>query len=775
MRVWERGVGETLACGTGRVRGGRRPARTGAGPAPTVDRPPARRAGSRSQLGRRRLASCWPARASRWPRRRATGDLGSRGRRRPAWPAREPDRADLPGEDHPGRRHLPARHRGRDRAPPRRAGPAGRHRRRRRGGPGRPAPRRPRPGDLRRQGQGRGAAGPVARRSTPTPSSSTTSSRRPSPATWRRSSGRTAIDRTAVILDIFAQNARTQEGKAQVELAQLRYRLPRLRGRGMALSQQAGGIGTRGPGETQLEVDRRRLVRRMTKLEAELKELTKNRRTQRRARARSRLSTVSLVGYTNAGKSTLLNRLTDAGVLVEDRLFATLDPRTRRLQLPGGETVLLTDTVGFVRKLPHQLVEAFRSTLEVVKESDLLVHVVDASADDPEAQIDAVRTVLAEIGADQVPELLAFNKADVVPGGQAAGRALSRVGRAVGPDRRGRRRPAPGRRRPPAGPGPRRRAGRALRPGRRAGRRPPRGRGAGGDPRGRRRPGCGSGSTRPARPASGVRGAVSGGVTPAGFAPPSIPTTGSTSAREKAVGAGPGGVVDLSIGTPSDPPAGGRARGPGRGRRARGGARATRPSVGSLALPPGGRRRGWRHGSASTCPSTRWPPASAPRSSSPPLPQWLRLRTPERDTVLYPAVSYPTYEMGAVLAGCRAVPVPVDAGLPPRPRRGRPRPTPTGPWPCGSTRPATRPAARRPGRGGGVGAPAGRAGVQRRVLRRVHLGRPAPHHPRARARPAWWPSTRCPSGRTWPACGSASTPATPSWSTTCARCASTSA
>jgi GTPase len=225
--------------------------------------------------------------------------------------------------------------------------------------------------------------------------------------------GRTAIDRTAVILDIFAQNAHTQEGRAQVELAQLRYRLPRLRGKGRALSQQAGGIGTRGPGETQLEVDRRRLVRRVTKLEAELKELTKNRRVQRRARTRSRLSTVSLVGYTNAGKSTLLNQLTNAEVLVEDRLFATLDPRTRRLQLPGGESVLLSDTVGFVRKLPHQLVEAFRSTLEVVKESDLLVHVVDSAADNPEEQIEAVRTVLAEIDADRVPELLAFNKADV--------------------------------------------------------------------------------------------------------------------------------------------------------------------------------------------------------------------------------------------------------------------------------------------------------------------------------------------------------------------------
>jgi GTPase len=225
--------------------------------------------------------------------------------------------------------------------------------------------------------------------------------------------GRTAIDRTAVILDIFAQNARTEEGKAQVELALLRYRLPRLRGRGRDLSQQGGGIGTRGPGETQMEVDRRRLVRRMTKLEGELKSLNKTRRLQRRSRQRGRLFNVSLVGYTNAGKSTVLNTLTDAGVLVEDRLFATLDPRTRRLDLPGGESVLLSDTVGFVRKLPHQLVEAFRSTLEVVAEADLLLHIVDACAPDPMVQVQAVREVLDEIGAGEVPELLVFNKADL--------------------------------------------------------------------------------------------------------------------------------------------------------------------------------------------------------------------------------------------------------------------------------------------------------------------------------------------------------------------------
>jgi len=228
--------------------------------------------------------------------------------------------------------------------------------------------------------------------------------------------GRTAIDRTAVILDIFAQNARTPEGRAQVELALLQYRLPRLRGRGRSLSQQAGQIGTRGPGETQLEVDRRRIQARITRLEADLRQLRQRRHVQRRARQRSRQATVSLVGYTNAGKSTLLNRLTDAGVGVENRLFATLDPRTRRLALPGGEVVLCSDTVGFVRKLPHQLVEAFSSTLEVVAESDLLVHVVDASAADPEAQVRAVREVLAEIGAERVPELIALNKADRAPG-----------------------------------------------------------------------------------------------------------------------------------------------------------------------------------------------------------------------------------------------------------------------------------------------------------------------------------------------------------------------
>jgi GTP-binding protein HflX len=239
--------------------------------------------------------------------------------------------------------------------------------------------------------------------------------------------GRTAIDRTAVILDIFAQNAHSPEGRAQVELAQLRYRLPRLRGRGRTLSQQAGGIGARrGPGETQTEVDRRRIVRRIHRLERQLGDIRRHRRVQQKSRSRSRYAQLAIVGYTNAGKSTLLNHLTSAGVLVEDRLFATLDATTRRLQLPGGETVLVTDTVGFVKKLPHQLIQAFKTTLDVVIGADLLIHVVDAASADPEGQVAAVRSVLDEIGARDVPELLAFNKIDRVTDASDVAELLAR-------------------------------------------------------------------------------------------------------------------------------------------------------------------------------------------------------------------------------------------------------------------------------------------------------------------------------------------------------------
>ncbi|MDX1619696.1 MAG: GTPase HflX [Nitriliruptorales bacterium] len=228
------------------------------------------------------------------------------------------------------------------------------------------------------------------------------------------------LDRTIVIHDIFAQHATSREGKAQVELAQLDYLLPRLRGWGDALSRQAGGraaggigIGGRGPGETQLEVDRRRIMRRMSKLRSDLADFARIRRTKSQERERARVPTAALVGYTNAGKSSLLNRLTGAEVLVQNQLFATLDATVRRLEFEDGREAVVTDTVGFIRKLPHGLVEAFKSTLEESARADLLLHVVDASHPEAEAQTKAVREVLAEIGADEVPEQLVLNKADL--------------------------------------------------------------------------------------------------------------------------------------------------------------------------------------------------------------------------------------------------------------------------------------------------------------------------------------------------------------------------
>jgi GTP-binding protein HflX len=227
------------------------------------------------------------------------------------------------------------------------------------------------------------------------------------------------IDRTALILDIFAQHARSREGKAQVELAQLQYMLPRLRGWGESLSRQAGGrvaggggIGTRGPGETKLETDRRRLRTRIGKLKRDISGMSTGRKVQHARRHRREVPSVVIAGYTNAGKSSLLNALTGAGVLVEDALFATLDPAVRRAQSPSGRDFTLTDTVGFVRHLPHQLIEAFRSTLEESADADLILHVVDGADPEPEAQIAAVRGVLAEIGAAKVPELIVVNKID---------------------------------------------------------------------------------------------------------------------------------------------------------------------------------------------------------------------------------------------------------------------------------------------------------------------------------------------------------------------------
>jgi GTP-binding protein HflX len=229
------------------------------------------------------------------------------------------------------------------------------------------------------------------------------------------------VDRTWLILDIFAQHARSKEGKAQVSLAQMDYMLPRLRGWGEALSRQAGGragggaggVGTRGPGETKLETDRRRIRDQMSKLRRELKDMARIRHTQRSSRRRSGIAQVAIAGYTNAGKSSLLNRLTGAGVLVENALFATLDPTVRKARTPSGQDFTLSDTVGFVRHLPHQLIEAFRSTLEEVSSADVILHVVDGSDAAPEEQISAVREVLAEIDASRIPEIIVINKADI--------------------------------------------------------------------------------------------------------------------------------------------------------------------------------------------------------------------------------------------------------------------------------------------------------------------------------------------------------------------------
>lgn len=220
------------------------------------------------------------------------------------------------------------------------------------------------------------------------------------------------VDRTALILDIFAQHAKSKEGKAQVELAQMSYMLPRLRGWGDSLSRQAGGIGGRGPGETKIEVDRRRIRDKMSKLRREIGDMKVARDTKRQERKRNSIPSVAIAGYTNAGKSSLLNRLTNAGVLVQNALFATLDPTVRRSETSDGRTYTLTDTVGFVKHLPHDLIDAFKSTLEEVSGADVIVHVVDGSHPDPLGQIKAVRGVIADIGGAKIPEIIALNKAD---------------------------------------------------------------------------------------------------------------------------------------------------------------------------------------------------------------------------------------------------------------------------------------------------------------------------------------------------------------------------
>jgi GTP-binding protein HflX len=239
------------------------------------------------------------------------------------------------------------------------------------------------------------------------------------------------LDRTSLILDIFAQRARTKEGKMQIELAQLQHLLPRLTKYWGHLSRQKGGIGMRGDGETQLETDRRRVLDRIAKISRELEAVRQQRSTQRIGRQRSNWPLASIVGYTNAGKSTLLNALTGAEVLAEDKLFATLDPTTRRLRLPTNQNVLLTDTVGFIKKLPHGLVEAFKATLEEVVQADLLLHVVDISHPQAEEQIAAVNSVLAEIGAAEKPVLMIFNKIDQSNGSGTLHRLREKFSNAV--------------------------------------------------------------------------------------------------------------------------------------------------------------------------------------------------------------------------------------------------------------------------------------------------------------------------------------------------------
>lgn len=259
------------------------------------------------------------------------------------------------------------------------------------------------------------------------------------------------VDRTALILDIFAARARSAEGRLQVELAQLQYLLPRLAGQGVSLSRLGGGIGTRGPGETKLESDRRHIRRRIRSLRLQLDSVEQQRERRRERRKKDGIQTVAIVGYTNAGKSTLLNALTQAGVLAEDKLFATLDPTARALRLPDGRQVLLIDTVGFVRRLPHHLVEAFRSTLEEAVEADVILNVCDASSPEAEEHLQVTRELLQELGCGDVPILTVFNKCDLSPEpvraegpsvcisaktGQGLPRLLEEVAAALPPDRK---------------------------------------------------------------------------------------------------------------------------------------------------------------------------------------------------------------------------------------------------------------------------------------------------------------------------------------------------
>ena len=613
-------------------------------------------------------------------------------------------------------------------------------------GPGRAAPRRARPGHLRRPGQGGGDRRAQPRASTPTPSSSTTSSPRPSTATWRSCFGRTAIDRTAVILDIFAQNARSPEGKAQVELALLRYRLPRLRGPGHVA--QPAGRRHRHPGS------RRDPARGGPPPPGPPHAPARGRPARGRAHparcsgaaapAAATASWPSSATPTPASRR-LLNRLTDAGVPAANRLFVTLDPRTRQLALPGGETVLVTDTVGFVRKLPHELVEAFRSTLDSVRLADLVVHVVDGTA--------AERR-----GPD---------------GGGARGAGRDRGGRRARAGRReqGRRaRPRRPRRWPtriegsvlhlgPHRRGDRRAAARrsatacAVRTGWSSSSCP--GRAATCWPPSTARARWWARATARSRPRCRWCSTTSGRARFAEFVADAVtfrlpPYPYDRLAGLAKLAEAHAGRHGRLLHRHAVRPAAARASSRRWRRRAPSAAIPPRPAARSCARP---RPPGWPGASGSaTCRRRRWPPAWAPRSWWPRCRTSCGCATPERDTVLYPAVSYPTYAMGAELAGCRAVAGPAAA----RAARAGSTSTPSTPTTrrarCAVVQLAVEPDRRpgRPRRRGRVGTGARRPGVLRRVLRRVHLGRPAALDARSTASTAWSPCTRSPSARTWP-------------------------
>ena len=677
-----------------------------------------------------------------------------------------PDRTLLPGEDRPRGRDPAARHERGHRGRPRRAGPARRHRRRRRGRSPGAAPRRARPAHLHRQGQGRGAARP-----------------RPGDRLRHRRVRQRAHPGPAAQPGEAARAHRDRPHRGDPRHLRPERPQPGGQGPGRAGPPPVPPPPDPGQGHRPLAAGRRRHVGRRGahRHPRPGRDPARGRpppdpapHPQARGRpprdrqapghpaqgaAPGRTQQVAIVGYTNAGKSTLLNRLTDAGVLVEDRLFATLDATTRRLDLPGGEKVLLTDTVGFIRKLPHQLVEAFKSTLSVAADADLLVHVVDASALDPEGNIDAVRSVLREIGADEVPVLYAFNKADLAPErGPPAGQGARGLGGVQRHHRRGRRRPAPHDRRPAARPHQRRASWPS--PTTAATSSPPSTARARCWPSTPATTACAAGAHR-RRVAGPVHRVRDGPLT---WRSPSsrrrTPTTGSTSSRPSPPPTPAGSSTSRSARRATRRPTPWSRPWPAPGPSGATRRRSARPAYREAAAGWMARRLGVEVAPAelAACVGTKELVAG--------LPQWLRLRRPDRDTVLYPAISYPSYAMGATLAGCRAVPYLHLEDIDRRRRRAAR-------CACGSTCPATPPATwatwAPPPRGGGP--EASRCCPTSATSSSPGTARPA--RSSSTAPTASSPCTPSRSARTWPGSGPASTPAIPTSCTTWPRCAST--